>query len=461
MLTCPIHKRLVSAVSSRVFKFLICLFLLFPVNIFAADLEKVVLQLRWYHQFQFAGYYAAIEQGYYREAGLEVVLRERGELPNAVEEVLAGRAQYGVENSRLLLHRLQGKPVVVLAAILQHSPMVWLTHADKGITNLQEFAGRRVKMTNDGTEIELKAALLNEGVDLAELDIVYGYADMDDYLSSDLDVIGAYLTDQPYYLQERGIPYRIHYPSTYGIDFYGEVLFTAEKEIEAYPERVRAFREASMRGWEYAVAHPEELVELILSKYSTKNSREHLLFEAAAMRKLILPEFVEIGHMNPGRWRHIAQVYADFGLVQSVQDLDKFIYDPNPTQELRFYQRLAHVGAVVIVMILIVAVLLYIFNSRLKREMARRRKAEANQDQLICELRQAMDDVKILRGLLPICGYCKKVRDEQGAWQDIDCYIEANSQASFTHGMCDSCFEEQQPELYQRYQQRKSPENSE
>ena len=95
--------------------------------------ETVALQLRWFHQFQFAGYYAAIEKGFYREAGLEVFLIEGGYDKDTIEEVVNGRADFGVTNSEILLHRLKGKPLVVLAAVFQHSPLVLISRKEKGI----------------------------------------------------------------------------------------------------------------------------------------------------------------------------------------------------------------------------------------------------------------------------------------------------------------------------------------
>lgn len=78
--------------------------------------EHVALQLKWHHQFQFAGYYAALEKGFYREVGLDVTILEGGAF-DTVDNVLSSRADYGVATTELLLHRLQGQPVVVLAAI--------------------------------------------------------------------------------------------------------------------------------------------------------------------------------------------------------------------------------------------------------------------------------------------------------------------------------------------------------
>ena len=104
-----------------------------------ADFEKkVVLQLAWKHQFQFAGYYAALSKGYYRDAGLDVELVEGGDGCFAREELLNKRAQYGVAGSELILHRFDGDPFVVLAPVFQHSPSILLTLADSGIIRISK-----------------------------------------------------------------------------------------------------------------------------------------------------------------------------------------------------------------------------------------------------------------------------------------------------------------------------------
>jgi ABC-type nitrate/sulfonate/bicarbonate transport system substrate-binding protein len=84
--------------------------------------ERITLQLKWSHAFQFAGYYAALAQGYYAEAGLEVSLSEARPGIDPIDELLSGRADYAVGNSSALIANHQGKPLVVLATIFQHSP---------------------------------------------------------------------------------------------------------------------------------------------------------------------------------------------------------------------------------------------------------------------------------------------------------------------------------------------------
>jgi diguanylate cyclase (GGDEF)-like protein/PAS domain S-box-containing protein len=93
---------------------------------------------------------------------------------------------------------------------------------------------------------------------------------------------------------------------------------------------VAAFRAASLKGWQYAMNHPEEVVDLILTHYSNKHPRAFYLFEAQQMAPLLQSSLIEAGYMNPGRWHHIAQTYASLGLLPKDVSLDGFLYDATP-----------------------------------------------------------------------------------------------------------------------------------
>jgi DNA-binding response OmpR family regulator len=88
-------------------------------------------------------------------------------------------------------------------------------------------------------------------------------------------------------------------------------------------------------------------------------------------------------------------------------------------------------------------------NEQLQGELAERKRAEAERDQLIQNLREALANVKSLSGLLPICAGCKKIRDDKGYWNQVETYIQKNSDAKFSHGMCPDCIKKWYPELEQ------------
>ncbi|MFH1060449.1 MAG: ABC transporter substrate-binding protein [Pseudomonadota bacterium] len=341
-----------------------------------ADDARVTVQLRWLHQFQFAGYYAALELGYYREAGLEVNLVQGGPGRDPIAEVLAGRAQFGAASNEVLLARLQGKPIKVLAVIFQQSPSIFLARKLAFINSPQDMIGRRVMMMPGMADVELLAMFKKEGVRLDSIRRLPTSFNVQDLLDGNTDVFNAYITNEPYFMEQRNEPATIIRPATYGIHFYGDCIFTSEEEINNHPERVKAFLAATLKGWQYAMDHPLEIVDLIIKKYHSKQSRDHLRFEAGAMRDLIQPDMIQIGHMNPGRWRHMAETLAELGLVDKDFKLDGLTYDPNAERDLTPLFWAGGVALGVLLVVGAVAGALARFNRRLRTEVAERTRAE-------------------------------------------------------------------------------------
>lgn len=300
------------------------------IAVHAHATEVVDLQLRWHHQFQFAGYYAAVEKGFYKEEGLDVLIHAGDPTHQPVPEVLAGHAHYAEGNSEVLYQRLLGKPLVALAAIFQHSPSVLLTRRDSGIESVHDLMGKKVMLMNMTEDADFLSMFLNEDVSLSQAQIMPSSYDINDLISGKVDAFNSYTTNEPYLLKQRNIAYNIIDPSTYRIDFYSDILFTSEAELRDHPKRVEAMRRATLKGWRYAMDHPDEIITLLLEKYHVEKTREHLEFEAAEMRKLIFPDLIEIGHMNPGRWQHMADTFVKAGLIKPGYKLDGFIYDPSP-----------------------------------------------------------------------------------------------------------------------------------
>ncbi|MBK5966142.1 hypothetical protein CCR95_19165 [Thiocystis minor] len=294
--------------------------------------EAVTLQLKWTHCFQFAGYYAAQEQGYYREAGLDVRFEEGLPGVDVVGRVVSGQADYGVGTSSLLLARAAGKPVVALAVILQHSPLVLIARQRQAAQSIHDLVGKRVMIEPDADEI--LAYLKREGIPPERLIQLDHSFEIQDLIDGRIDALTAYLSNEPELLDRLHVPYQMYTPRSVGIDFYADNLFTSERELQAHPERVRAFRAASLRGWEYALAHPEDIIELILTKYAGRDTREHYAFEAVQLRPLIRADLIEIGYMHPGRWAHMAETYAEIGLLPATVSLTGFLYDPHPEADL-------------------------------------------------------------------------------------------------------------------------------
>ncbi len=346
--------------------------------------EALTLQLKWTHAFQFAGYYAAEAQGYYRDAGLTVSIRAAKPSDDVVGEVVAGRANYGIGSSSLLLERQAGKPVVVLAAIFQHSPQVLLARQTATNQSVHDLVDKRVMF--EAQTDELTAYLKREAIPLARIERLPHSFSPQDLIAGRVDAITAYSTNEPYFLLQAGLEFLTFTPRSVGIDFYGDNLFTSEQELRDHPERVRAFLEASLRGWDYALDHPEEIVELIASQYAPGIDRDFLRFEAERMLPLIRRDLVAIGYMNAGRWRHIADTYAEIGMLPAALRLDGFLYQAPGASDLRRYT--TGLAAALVALFVISGIALYgaRLNGRLRRsreELAARRDDLLLQNQVL------------------------------------------------------------------------------
>ncbi|MGD1984755.1 MAG: transporter substrate-binding domain-containing protein, partial [Chromatiaceae bacterium] len=304
--------------------------LLASLQAVAEPLERVTLQLKWFHQFQFAGYYAAVEQGFYADEGLEVELRERDPRYDPLDDVLAGRADYGVTDSGLILAALRDDPVVLVAQIFQHSPLVLLTRQAGDLRTPHDLAGKTVTMDSTGlTHVPLLAMLSDASGVVDSLEIKPSRFNPGELIEGATDAFAAYRTNEPFYFDSKDVPVRIIDPRDYGIDFYGDNLFTTEHELTENPGRVARMRRATLRGWAYALEHPNEIIDLILTRYNTQQrSRQHLQFEARETARVILPQFVQLGSINQSRLDKIAQTYARLGLATQVDLRDDFTYQP-------------------------------------------------------------------------------------------------------------------------------------
>ncbi len=308
--------------------FLTLLLLSFTVPGYAA-LEKVSLQLKWQHQFQFAGYYMAIEKGFYRDAGLEVELREPTAAMDMVQEVLQGRATYAVGRTDTLIDISEGKQIVYLAAIYQSSPLVLLAAKRPDIKNIRDIKNLRIMLTGDKKiDAVLIAMMLSQGINYRDIHIQKHSYNIDDLVNNKTDLMTSYISNEPFILNSRGIESVIFHPKDYGFDFYNDILFTSRDELNQHPERVKKFREASLRGWEYAFSHIGESIDIILRKYNSQHkSRAAYIYEARELKKLAYFHTDKVGNIEKTTLDKMFEIYRILGLAGNRINLSKYIYN--------------------------------------------------------------------------------------------------------------------------------------
>ncbi|MCU0791858.1 MAG: ABC transporter substrate-binding protein [Opitutaceae bacterium] len=383
--------------------------------------EPVRLQLKWHHQFQFAGYYAALLQGYYAEEGLEVDIQEGGADRAPIARVLSGQAHFGVSDTDVLLERLQGRPLVACAAIFQHSPYVILSRMERHIRSPRDLIGARVMLAEGQGASQFRAMLAREDIDAGAIQIVPHSWNLDDLVAGKVDAVSAYATVEPYLLSRRGVTPSLLRTLDYGVNFYGDTLFTTETFLAEHPERARAFVRASLRGWDYAMRYPEKIVEYILTLPSTASrgtARDQLLAEAEAMRAYVLPDVVELGHMNRARWQIIADTFITQDLAPDGASLDGFMIEPERADLRRIILiATALVGALGGI-IALVAFWNVQMRSRvqertraLREEVSRREAAEA-------ELRSGRERLKLAQVVGAIGDWTYDAMSGRASWSD-------------------------------------------
>ncbi|MDE3234623.1 MAG: ABC transporter substrate-binding protein [Bacteroidota bacterium] len=310
--------------------------------------DTIRLQLKWWHQFQFAGYYAADIKGFYKEQNLNVKILPGRAGMSPVEEVVNNRADFSICGSDLLYNFCNGAPVVALGALFQHSPYTIISLAKSNIRTPADLVRKRVMGSKDQGLVEIEAMLLKEGISPDSIHLLDHTWNNNDLITGKVDAFTGYIPTEPFQLTRAGVSVSYISPIDYGVDFYGDVLFTSNNLLKQNPVLVEQFREASFKGWEYALGHVEEMVNYILQLPGVKErgtTKTELENEAAQMQKLILPTLVEIGHMNEGRWQNILNTYQSLHLIPASKKLDKFLYIPAKAASQEVLKKLLYIIA--------------------------------------------------------------------------------------------------------------------
>ncbi|WP_051299784.1 diguanylate cyclase [Methylobacter luteus] len=312
----------------------------------SAPLEKVTLQLGWKYQFEFAGFIAAKEKGFYKEAGLDVDLKERRADMDVVDAVLNGHADYGVTDADLAFVKAQNKPIVLLANYFKRSALVFISK--QTLLTPHDLAGKKVMITEEQLHSSSLALLLKTfHMKTDDFQIIPHSFSANDFIRGDIDAMSAFISNEPYQITQSKTPYNIIDPSAYGIHTYNGNLFTTYSTAEHQKQRAQKLITASNRGWAYALDHTEEIAELIYKKYSQEKPMDGLLYEAAAIKKLILPDIAEIGSVNRELVQHNFDALKAAELIAPSADLNSFFFDAATVSKEPLFskQELAYIQA--------------------------------------------------------------------------------------------------------------------
>jgi NitT/TauT family transport system substrate-binding protein len=293
----------------------------------AAD---VTLQLKWVTQAQFAGYYAALEQGYYDDENLNVTIKPGG--PDIVPEqvVLGNQAEFGINwLDNTLATRDQGGEIVNIAQVFARSGMTEITWADSGLDDITKLRGKKVGVWLGGNEHKLFAALTKNDIDpQADAEIVAQPFDMNLFLNREIDAAAAMTYNELAQVLEVKNPdsgelytlddLNVFKMSDLGTGALEDGIFVREDWIadEANQDIATRFLKASFRGWIYCRDNPDECVQYVLDEGPTLGEG-HQRWQMNEINKLIWPNESGIGVMNEADYDTTAQIAQDYNIVKN------------------------------------------------------------------------------------------------------------------------------------------------
>ena len=297
-------------------------------------LTPVSLQLQWFSQAQFAGYYAALDQGFYEDAGLDVDIIEGGVdiVPASVLD--SGAADFAVSwVPRGLVPREEGVNITNIAQIFQRSATLQVAFADSGITSVEDLAGRNVGNWGFGNEFELLAGLRSAGLDPdSDVTLVQQNFDMLALINGEVDAAQAMIYNE--YAQvletineETGELYQpedlvIIDWNDEGTAMLQDALWADADRLEddaAYRETAVAFVEASLRGWIYCRDNFDECVQIVLDSGTTLQE-SHQAWQLNEVNALIWPSPGGIGFMDDSLWDQTVKIATDEGILAEAPD---------------------------------------------------------------------------------------------------------------------------------------------
>jgi NitT/TauT family transport system substrate-binding protein len=301
----------------------------------APKLTKVTLQLKWVTQAQFAGYYAAVSQGYYKKLGLDVTLKVGGPDITPEQTVLAGQAQFGLDwLPNLFATREKGGKIVSIAQVFARSGMTELTWKTSGITSIAKMRGKKVGVWCCGNQPELFAALTKNGIDPAKksaVTIVNQPFDMNLFLQHKIDAAAAMTynelaqvlesknskTGKLNSLSDLNV-FKMASPAV-GTGMLEDNVFTTESYLNdpKNASTITNFLQASFQGWIYCRDHVSQCTDIVL-KNGTALGHGHQLWEMNEINKLIWPNTSGIGHVTAAQLANTAKIAKTYGVIKKL-----------------------------------------------------------------------------------------------------------------------------------------------
>ena len=295
------------------------------------ELTKVTLQSKWVVQSQFAGYYAAQAKGFYKKAGLDVDIKVGG--PNIIPEqvVLGGQAEFGIDwMPSLLANRDTGNNLVNIGQVYARSGTTEVTFKSSGINTFKKMRGHKFGVWLFGNEFEQRAALVKNGIDPdnpSDVTIVKQNFDMVAFLNGEIDAASAMTYNELAQVLETKNPktgklytlkdLNVFKYSDLGTGMLQDGIFVKGDWIKSKANQATAikFLGASFAGWIWCRDHYKECVNIVV-KQGTALPKGHQTWQMNEVNKLIWPNKLGIGIMDPAAFALTSKISQTYGVIK-------------------------------------------------------------------------------------------------------------------------------------------------
>jgi len=274
--------------------------------------QEIKIKLAWLHQAQFAGLYVAKEKGYYAKEGLDATILPFSFEDPTIDAVAKGNAVFGIVGAdELVLARAKGLPIKAFAVIYKTNPVCAYSLKTSGITKPQDFIGKTVGLQREtNVEYLYYAMMAKLGINRSQIkEVTIGY-DATELLNGTTDVSTGYIINEPHQAIEAGNEVNTILMADYGVNMYADVLFAREDMINDNPELVEKFLRATLKGWQYAVEHENEAVDITL-KYAPDGSKSHETYMLRNSIPLIHTGERPIGWMEKADWDQVQNILLE------------------------------------------------------------------------------------------------------------------------------------------------------
>jgi NitT/TauT family transport system substrate-binding protein len=266
------------------------------------------VQLRWLFDSGFAGFFAAAEKGYWRDEGLDIELVPGGPNIDVLQTVAGGAAPIGEGITDILIRAKsdQAVPIRCFGAIYQSPPSIFMSLAEKNITEPADFAGKRLATTAEGVPLDT-AMLENAGVDPETVEFVMAGFDPSPLLTDEADIYQGFKTGQGVTLERMGHTVNYITYEQFGYDIYDGPMFATEETFQNNEDLLVRFLRGSIKGWEYNEANSEEVIRFTVDKYGIEglDYDEHVAQNNAQIPLVTGDEAKQKGLfvMNEAKWQ--------------------------------------------------------------------------------------------------------------------------------------------------------------